>query len=102
MEPKCKLRVSTAMSVAVIVANTIKAICILLTLLDDGQLFVTLGDAICSFLRNPDDTSPYFCSWSKKDYKASLWRNGISLRTWSDRRHCRGEALAGGLWFTAS
>jgi hypothetical protein len=56
--PYCKLQMEPIMLIIVIICNTIKVGCILVTIFkSDFQPFITTGDALASFLENPDATT---------------------------------------------
>lgn len=58
VEERCQLMYSPLICTVVIIFNLIKVICILLTIQQRRQdLFLTVGDAISSFLKCPDGTS---------------------------------------------
>ncbi|KAJ5193480.1 hypothetical protein N7449_009622 [Penicillium cf. viridicatum] len=65
VEEQCQLMYSPWICMVVIIFNLIKVICILLTIQQRRQgLFLTVGDAISSFLKCPDRTS--LCqSWGR-------------------------------------
>lgn len=58
VEERCQLMYSPSICMVVIIFNLIKVICILFTIQQRRQdLFLTVGDAISSFLQCPDRTS---------------------------------------------
>ena len=62
LEQKCQLNFSLPISITVILCNIIKVICMFLTAHDDRQeIFLTTGDALSSFLSNPDSTTEGTC-----------------------------------------
>ncbi|KAF8247747.1 hypothetical protein K440DRAFT_292787 [Wilcoxina mikolae CBS 423.85] len=66
MDEVCKLQFSTGILSIVIVCNFVKALCMLLTLCErDFVPLVTIGDAIQSFLMNPDPTTAGICHAGK-------------------------------------
>ena len=70
MEQKCKLQFSSYILIAVTVANAVKAICMFLAFFRaKTEPLVTLGDAIQSFLKDPDPQTKERCLWEKKDFK---------------------------------
>ena len=67
VQEKCRLRTSMPILLAVIVANAVKVICILVTLLDGEGAVVTLGDTISCFIRNPDRKTQKVTTASRND-----------------------------------
>ena len=54
--PHCRISISTPLLIVVIIFNAIKFTCLVCTLLlRDFKPLITVGDAIASFLRSPDD-----------------------------------------------
>ncbi|KAI4909316.1 hypothetical protein J4E90_008013 [Alternaria incomplexa] len=69
VEEFCKLQFSFTIAIAVIVANFVKAVCMILLLClywDHGAL-VTIGDAIAAFLEDPDPETYGRCLHTKRD-----------------------------------
>ncbi|KAI4685948.1 uncharacterized protein J4E88_003785 [Alternaria novae-zelandiae] len=69
VEEFCKLQFSFTIATAVIVANLVKAVCMILLLFlywDHGAL-VTIGDAIAAFLEDPDPETYGRCLHTKRD-----------------------------------
>jgi len=69
VEEFCKLQFSFTIAIAVIVANFVKAVCMILLLClywDHGAL-VTIGDAIAAFLEDPDPDTYGRCLHTKRD-----------------------------------
>jgi hypothetical protein len=78
-EQKCKLQLSSYILIIVTVANAVKAICMLLAFFRaKTEPLVTLGDAIQSFLNDPDPRTKDRCLWVKKDFKR-FWRVNSGL-----------------------
>jgi hypothetical protein len=93
---RCKVRFSLPIIGVVIATNCIKALCILLTLWTDFQGFVTVGDAISSFLYKPDATTGTFVLDRKmmKD-----WQHGrLPAEDWRPQKHRWFEALSVSRW----
>ena len=66
VEPNCKLQFSVFVLAAVVACNFIKAIIMLWFLLSQHEeTFVTFGDALTSWLENPDVTTKNRCLMSK-------------------------------------
>jgi hypothetical protein len=77
--PKCRLEVSVYILVAVIVCNIIKSAAMFWTLPRQRETtFVTLEDAISSWLDRPDETTIHRCLMSKKDVLQSFKRSSSS------------------------
>ncbi|KAF2496631.1 hypothetical protein BU16DRAFT_337514 [Lophium mytilinum] len=108
-----RLEISLFFMLIVIVSNIVKAIAMLLVLLDERPLYlVTLGDAAASFLGRPDAVTKGLCSLSKDDMLINLGGqikmsvlvseekvakldsrlNGI----WKPRKRMYGEAISDG------
>ncbi len=69
VEEFCKLQFSFTIATAVIVANFVKAVCMMLLLClywNHGAL-VTIGDAIAAFLEDPDPETLGRCLHTKRD-----------------------------------
>lgn len=65
-DEKCKLLFSWPMCLVVVVCNLIKVFCMFLTAKEDrSEIFLTIGDAIASFLRHPDKTTTSRCLTAK-------------------------------------
>ncbi|KAH7062665.1 hypothetical protein B0J12DRAFT_564431 [Macrophomina phaseolina] len=66
VEEQCKLQFSTKIAIAVVVANAVKAACIITMLLrNKSHYLVTLGDAIACFLESPDPETRGRCLHGK-------------------------------------
>lgn len=97
-EDRCELQFSVAIMVIVITSNFIKFVCMTwMAWKLDSQPLVTLGDAIASFLNQPDSTTDGMClgdkvrflesrNWrslpSQYNPKPYLWFGAASLRRW--------------------
>ncbi|KAL8708100.1 MAG: hypothetical protein Q9220_006954 [cf. Caloplaca sp. 1 TL-2023] len=74
MEEHCRLQYSLPLLITVIVCNFVKAIgMILLAYQRTSKPLVTLGDALTSFLDNPDPTSKGNCMADKTILKLHSW-----------------------------
>jgi hypothetical protein len=87
----CKLQYSSTILYAVITCNAIKFLAILIHfLLADEPILVTIGDAVASFLKEPDTTTNHNClrttNDQRRDYyvpaKTWLWQNDWKPRIW--------------------
>lgn len=90
---QCKLEVSAAIMVIVIVCNALKALVIgYWAWQRPAAPLVTLGDAIASFLKVPDSTTGRMCLFSKtRITRDPQWKP--KLIAWGPKRH---------FWFRAS
>ncbi|KAI9376164.1 hypothetical protein BJX61DRAFT_553168 [Aspergillus egyptiacus] len=99
---RCKLQYSLPLTITVIVANLIKAIVLCYMSLSKGDVpLLTTGDAVASFLHQPDRFSVGRCLLSTKDVTASYfsakkhlcrpfnyqgnrmrWYSAVQLRDW--------------------
>jgi hypothetical protein len=78
----CKLKFNIPIIVIVIVCNASKAICMLLTVWNTKEYpLVTLGDAIASFLEDPDPTTTNMCLVSKENVEKA-WSMPQLPRKW--------------------
>ncbi|OJJ84364.1 uncharacterized protein ASPGLDRAFT_125960, partial [Aspergillus glaucus CBS 516.65] len=68
IDERCQLLFSLPICFAVIFCNAIKVVCMFLTAHDDRkEIFLTVGDAISSFVNNPDRTTESRCLLSKSN-----------------------------------
>src|SRR5262245_61026329 len=58
---KCRMQFITSILVIVLISNLIKVICMVILLLRKSNTLLTLGDAIQSFLVDPDPQTERFC-----------------------------------------
>lgn len=85
VDERCQLLFSLPICLAVIFCNAVKVVCMFLTAHDDRkEIFLTVGDAISSFVGNPDRTTENRCSLSKSNitkgpqpWRASLNDSGF-------------------------
>ncbi|KAE8393115.1 hypothetical protein BDV23DRAFT_180994 [Aspergillus alliaceus] len=67
-EQRCQLFYSPPIAIAVIVSNVIKVVCMYLTARSSRKdIFLTVGDAISSFLTHPDPNTEGRCLMSRAD-----------------------------------
>ncbi|OJJ85461.1 uncharacterized protein ASPGLDRAFT_1513942 [Aspergillus glaucus CBS 516.65] len=81
VEEKCQLLFSLPICLTVIFCNVIKVVCMFATAYDDRKsIFLTVGDAVSSFLRNPDATTEGRCLLGKSDVTKGRqsWPNDLS------------------------
>lgn len=68
VDEKCQLLFSLPICLTVILCNIVKISCMLMTAHDDRkEIFLTVGDAISSFLRRPDRTTKDRCLLSRRN-----------------------------------
>lgn len=73
VEEFCELQFSFAIAILVIISNLVKATCMAIALWKCGGhgAFVTIGDAIASFLDNPDPSTSGRCLQTRRHVE--LW-----------------------------
>ena len=97
-EDRCELQFSVAIMIIVITCNFTKLVCMIwMAWKSNSRPLVTLGDAIASFLNQPDPTTNGMCLDEKVDFfesrnwrslpsrykpKRYLWFNAASLKRW--------------------
>lgn len=60
VDERCQLLFSLSICLTIIICNIIKIACMLMTVYDDRkEIFLTVGDAISSFLKRPDRTTEH-------------------------------------------
>lgn len=75
IDENCRLQFSLPVMVIVITCNVVKIICMVLVVLGDGsQPLVTVGDAIASFLDEPDPTTKNICLVDKYFFREEGWQ----------------------------
>lgn len=93
---RCKLQFSLWIMIIIIICNAIKTTCMVIMWRQDNKSLVTLGDAMASFLRVPDQTTVKNCladkgrilggSWTnvkaKWKPKSRFWFRSASLKRW--------------------
>lgn len=82
IEQDCQLLFSLPICIVIILCNLTKIICMFLTAQDDRkEIFLTVGDAISSFLTRPDPTTEGKCLLSMKNISVGHrpWKNPLSL-----------------------
>lgn len=80
VDEQCKLQFSPSIAAAVIMCNSIKAICMLIIIFKCQDSFlVTLGDAISSFLEQPDPDTKGHCLCGKPYFRLKRgWNKEIN------------------------
>lgn len=70
VQEKCSVNFSLGIGIAVILANLGKTLCIAaVCLLLTDQPLLTIGDAVCSFFRNPDRTTANCCLLTRDELR---------------------------------
>ena len=86
----CQLLFSPPICIIVICCNAAKVFCMLLAMRDDrDEIFLTIGDAIASFVQSPDLYTAGQCWMSKNDVSTSLiyWERCRRWFSWSNQGH---------------
>ena len=79
-DEKCKVQFSLGIMIVVICCNFVKASCMITAVVRSREpTLVTLGDAIDSFLRVPDQTTKEMC-FADRQYIAREWKLGRRAR----------------------
>jgi hypothetical protein len=90
----CTLSFSLGIMIGVIICNLVKAICMGITLWKlHTPTLVTIGDAVASFLDEPDRTTVGLCVVSNNDVKEGAW-NLPRPRPWVPERRRWFEAVS--------
>ena len=97
---ECRLSFSLVIMLAVIAANLTKATIMVWTVwkLREPTL-VTIGDAVASFLEQPDPTTAGICLSTKMDIIKGKWKKKIAKR-WAPERHFWFKAASFKRWLT--
>jgi hypothetical protein len=96
---KCKVQFSLIILCVVIAGNCIKATCMLATLYVDIEGLVTIGDAISSFLKTPDETTVGMCIVNRRTIAKASWKEPSRVATcWKTSRHFWFQALSMARW----
>jgi hypothetical protein len=80
-QEQCKLQFSVAILWLVVASNFVKLVCMLWILfpLKEEETFVTLGDAVSSFLQRSDENTENQCLLMKEDVVKKRWKPGYSM-----------------------
>lgn len=94
VEEECQLLFSLPICIIVILCNIIKVVCMFMTAHDGRkEIFLTVGDAISSFLSRPDSTTEGQCLLSKENFsmREHSWKRPLKpvklrpgKRRWKD------------------
>jgi len=102
VEEQCQLRFSLAIMIIVILANMVKAGVMITTLLRfRTPTLVTIGDAIASFLENPDAMTKGNCLSTREDLRKGRWEHEVGKR-WVPKRHFWFKAASIKRWLTCN
>ncbi|OOF93839.1 hypothetical protein ASPCADRAFT_132185 [Aspergillus carbonarius ITEM 5010] len=89
MTQRCRLLFSPSIALAVILFNLAKVICMYLTARTDrSEIFLRVGDAISSFLAQPDPTTEHRCLMSREDMARGPYR-WEPVPSWKSFIRCR-------------
>ncbi|KAL8840422.1 MAG: hypothetical protein Q9176_003920 [Flavoplaca citrina] len=98
VKEECRLQFSLALLIVVIMSNFVKAACmIVIVYRHDDTPLITLGDAIASFLDDPDSTTQGNCVAPGDSFKQCKW---TQHRRWT--RQPRPWATKKAYWFSSS
>lgn len=97
VEDKCRLQFAAPIMVVVLCCNFVKLLAMIITLWKcKEKTFVTLGDALASFLENPDRNTVGMCIATKKDFEAR-WPAREAKR-WSPKKQFRFKGVGIRRW----
>ena len=105
VQERCQLQFSITIMVIVIIANFLKLLCMLYTVRSHSvPTLVTVGDAIASFLQDPDPTTVGHCTLSKRDVdKDGKWsRRGFNGRYQAVSAQPRPWVVKRYFWFSGA
>ncbi|KAB8228665.1 uncharacterized protein BDW43DRAFT_212429 [Aspergillus alliaceus] len=93
---QCKASIVPIFLIVVIVCNVVKLVCFIISLriTRKDQPLCTTGDAIQSFIKQPDQYTEGRCLVAKQDYETFLWRS----EEWRTRPTHVGDIWTGGRW----
>lgn len=95
----CRLQFAVPIMGAVLTCNLVKMVCMIATLIASrSDTLVTLGDALSSFLTDPDVTTKGMCITTKKGIERGTWPARMSPKEWLNERHFRFEAVGARRW----
>lgn len=101
----CDLRFNLSISIIIIICNALKVLIMCTVLLrSDYRPLVTVGDAVASFVDQPDPTTKSMCLASRDEVKSAWslepWRSGL-LQKFTPRRVRRLKAAGVATWITS-
>ena len=111
VEEHCQLQFSILIMIIVIVANFLKLLCMLYTVQSHNvPTLVTIGDAISSFLEDPDPTTVGYCTlsksdvdkdrkWSKRAFNGTYQAVPAQPRPWIAKHHFWFSGASKTRWF---
>lgn len=95
----CSLRTIPQLLIAVIIANTVKFLAMLVMLHFKQPTLVTIGDGVASFLENPDSTTEGMCLANYADFYESTHPN---RRPWDPHLRVYIQSKPYRRWFASS
>lgn len=99
---QCQLRFSLVIMIVVIIANLVKASVMFLTWWKfRTPTLVTIGDAVASFLDDPDLTTAGICLSTREDILKRQWKSP-SAKRWVPKRHFWFKAASIKRWLTCN
>jgi hypothetical protein len=101
---QCSIEFSLVIMLIVIAANTTKVVVMVIVFLKfRAPTLVTLGDAVASFLNDPDPTTAGMCMSTKKDvFKVGQDLSTYPAKPWSPKRHFWFNAVSLKRWLTCN
>lgn len=104
IDEKCMLQFSLPLMLIIIVSNLIKLICMILVVLKlkgGSRPLLTVGDAIASFLDEPDPFTKNICLADKYFFQKKPWRQYKNL-SWKLKRYRWFRAASITRWFVCN
>ena len=101
VEEHCSVQFSVVIMSIVILANALKAVCMLLTLKQTTSL-VTIGDALQSFLRENDHNTIGMCLAGRADFQKRIWQGSQKNRSFGAKRHFWFAGASLGRWLSCN
>lgn len=100
----CQLNFSVSIMVIVIIVNMIKAVVMITTVLKlRAPALATVGDAIATFLDEPDPTTKSMCLATKDDFSKGNWKKRrVDPVPWVSKRPFWFRAASFKRWFTCN
>ena len=93
VEPRCELQFSIAIMIIVLVCNMCKGLCMAVMIWRPDWLpLITIGDAVASFIQQPDPVTLGSCIAGKGRYTTRDWRNTVTPYTSSRHRWFAGAS----------
>jgi len=105
VEEHCRLLYSAHLAIIVVLLNLFKVLLMLYIAFGIKESpLMTMGDAVSSFLQQPDETTKSMCLLSKADVKSRLgngtgWSTNPVAKRYNKNRRLRFAAASGTRWF---